>query len=1125
MAQNLIRLKQLEQSELSGFVSQAVANTGIISSVINSIGSGLFISVSGDQRASGVKTFLNNINISGDLTVNGTIRANEILDFTITGDISGYTGQFQALYVKGQAVVTGSAATASSLFQTGENLYNYINGLSGTLNNSGSVLYTYITQLSGDFDTSGSVLNSYINNLSGNSVLLYGNQTITGTKTFINNQIFSGNILVSGTGIFNSVDLNNIDNLSLSGVDITITSGTVILTNPISAPNLVYVTGNQNVSGVKNFQSQLFVSGIYNSGVRLANLNDLTLTGASLHDSIRELSGIVTSLSGDFNQTGYLLNNYINNLSGLSVLRYSDQLISGNKTFFGTTTFSGQSINLIDTALNLSGIGDMTFTGVNINFINSPVYISGTNLRVVGDVLANNLVYTSGNQNISGIKNFTNNLFVSGIYNSGVRLANLNDLTSSGASLNNAINTLSGNAVLVYGDQLVSGVKIFGSGNSTNPIGLDFPTIAGGVGNRISGDYNVIAGGERNIITGHYGLIGGGCCNFLSGGFNSIIAGGLCNTNNSNYATIVGGATNRINLLAGCSSIGGGSNNLINVGTWSVIGGGSFNCITGGDSNVILGGARNIAAFPYSVVVGGNTNNTCSSYGLIGGGCLNAIQDSLGCFGTIVNGQLNLTSGCYSFIGGGGKNLLGFPYSVIVGGCVNQSHAAHSFVGGGFLNTIRGFGGASILGGSFNTVTGDHAVVLGGARSEAGLPYSAVVGGCCHLARGCMSFIGGGDRNSVLADYGYVVGGRCATVSLFHSGAAVLGDGQNRNHFSSGAHTLTLDFASGIYLADPDFFGNANFNHLLTARTGLFGLNSRISGNASALLGGINNFTSGYASLIGGGDGNCSIGSTSIIGAGTLNCIFTDYSAILGGEGNMITDCYSTIVGGFQNCALGQGGFVGGGELNCVSGTASSVVGGSDNEVTGTYSFIGGGFDNSVRAPCAYIVGGRCAIIQAGHGGAAVLGDGENRQHLSSGSNTLTLDFNSGVYFARPNIFGNLRFSNSTIDLGNSRLVNAIPEFINETTNFVISGNDNGRIILANSATRITGMIVSGNPTGFNTSIIQIGAGQIFISGSGLNASIPVLSYNNQYRTAGAGATISILNTGNNRYIMYGNTI
>jgi hypothetical protein len=82
-----------------------------------------------------------------------------------------------------------------------------------------------------------------------------GNQNISGNKTFINN------LEIQGTGIFNALDLNNIDNLALSGVDITITNGNVILTNPISAPNLVYNTGNQIISGVKTFANNINVFG------------------------------------------------------------------------------------------------------------------------------------------------------------------------------------------------------------------------------------------------------------------------------------------------------------------------------------------------------------------------------------------------------------------------------------------------------------------------------------------------------------------------------------------------------------------------------------------------------------------------------------------------------------------------------------------------------------------------------------------------------------------------------------------------------------------------------------------------------------------------------------------------
>ena len=110
----------------------------------------------------------------------------------------------------------------------------------------------------------------------------------------------------------------------------------------------------------------------------------------------------------------------------------------------------------------------------------------------------------------------------------------------------------------------------------------------------------------------------------------------------------------------------------------------------------------------------------------------------------------------------------------------------------------------------------------------------------------------------------------------------------------------------------------------------------------------------------------------------------------------------------------------------------------------------------------------------------------------------------------------------SGIDLNNSKLINATPDLLNVSENFNITGTQNSRVILANSPTIITGSIVSGNPIGFNTSIIQISSGQVLITGIGSN--VIVNSYNNQFRTAAQYATISILHTGNDGYIMYGNT-
>lgn len=122
---------------------------------------------------------------------------------------------------------------------------------------------------------------------------------------------------------------------------------------------------------------------------------------------------------------------------------------------------------------------------------------------------------------------------------------------------------------------------------------------------------------------------------------------------------------------------------------------------------------------------------------------------------------------------------------------------------------------------------------------------------------------------------------------------------------------------------------------------------------------------------------------------------------------------------------------------------------------------------------------------------------------------------------------GNLKVENSGIfvnglDLQNSPIINSVPQLVTQTGNFSISGNSNGRMIISNASALITGTIMSGNATGFNASIIQVGTGQIQITGAG--AGIKINSYNNQYRTAGQFATISLLHTGNNGYIMYGNT-
>lgn len=145
-----------------------------------------------------------------------------------------------------------------------------------------------------------------------NLVYNTGNQNISGVKSF------SNNIQVSGTGIFNAVDLNNIDNLNLSGVDVTITNGVVILTNiaRISQSGFNLVSGNFTYPVFSNATGFVFTPDASTS-----TFFDYTLSGNStLNQPINMNNGqsITIFLTQDstgnrsmnFN-TGYLFSNGI----------------------------------------------------------------------------------------------------------------------------------------------------------------------------------------------------------------------------------------------------------------------------------------------------------------------------------------------------------------------------------------------------------------------------------------------------------------------------------------------------------------------------------------------------------------------------------------------------------------------------------------------------------------------------------------------------------------------------------------------------------------------------------------------------------------------------------------------
>jgi len=291
-------------------------------------------------------------------------------------------------------------------------------------------------------------------------------------------------------------------------------------------------------------------------------------------------------------------------------------------------------------------------------------------------------------------------------------------------------------------------------------------------------------------------------------------------------------------LVGGCGTVNFGFNSQIfsvpQLGqdpTYSLIAGGSYNS-TSGAWGVIAGGLYN-ANFGYlgGVIGGGIFNQVRGNYGAIAGGCFNCIGFLLNDDNSIFAGDSTLIVS-NSFIGGGGNNkILGISgdynstqWNSIVGGrCNNIRGAPRSFIGGGECNTIfgRGFNVNNynaILEGCCNRVSsGSYSFILNGERNTITGSYSSILAGRGHNISGSHVAILNGTGNKVFSNNASILAGLRATIPLNHSGAVLLTDSQDRNHTSSGPNTLTLDFASGVYISGSLF---VNGRQLLVSTQG-----------------------------------------------------------------------------------------------------------------------------------------------------------------------------------------------------------------------------------------------------------------------------------------------------------------
>ena len=484
----------------------------------------IHITDQGDQTISGVKTFDVFPIVSGNKLITGV-------------DLSPY-------------------ATITNLANTGSTLDSKIGSLSGNLTST----YATITNLASTGSTlatnlasTGSTLDAKINTLSGSSVLLYGNQSIGGIKTFRDN-VYINNLFVTGTETI--VSTNNFSvqspyvilNLTGGAVDggIFFITGSGLTgindTGPIigfdhstkfkfgfgtrnsdlsTLPDIASVQNIEALSGVADNKFSTITNLASTGSTLQSNINtvqsNLSTTGIALQTNLSlsqtNLQTNIDTVANNLASTGTTLSNNIttltNNLASTgTTLNSKIDLFSGTYQGFvdnlDATYATDASVNAV--ANNLASTGSTLQTNIN-NLSNT--YATISNVALTGSTLATNIAST-GSTLQTNINNLSNTYAtISNVALTGSTLAT--NLASTGSTLNTKIDNLSGyinspssNIVFTTGDQTISGIKTFAQTGSFDTVQITNKKLSSYNyvnSNFIFGDiYINIANSSNNII-------------------------------------------------------------------------------------------------------------------------------------------------------------------------------------------------------------------------------------------------------------------------------------------------------------------------------------------------------------------------------------------------------------------------------------------------------------------------------------------------------------------------------------------------------------------------------------------------------------------------------------------------
>lgn len=277
-------------------------------------------------------------------------------------------------------------------------------------------------------------------------------------------------------------------------------------------------------------------------------------------------------------------------------------------------------------------------------------------------------------------------------------------------------------------------------------------------------------------------------------------------------------------------------------------------------------------------------------------GSIGTATAPLALYGQVLGGQYNTASGNYSVVLGGSGNTASGVYSVVTGGANNIASGRNSIVVSGSTNTASGEN-ASIMGGNTNTASGTNSTIIGGSNNKNGAANGIIIGGNQHeLTSGTDTvFVGGTvNKSSGNANQSVLIGGTKNTVGGRQAG------------IFDGTYNMTAGTLTSVY----------------------GGASNTVSGTGTAILGGWSNAASGLYSVLVGGEKGAAQGQ---------------YSVALGGASTADTAKDAVAIGIGASANVEKGVAIGAGAVATEAGTISVGHNKGDKYYQTSYTVNGGG--------------------------------------------------------------------------------------------------------------------------------------------------------------------------------------